>query len=528
MAGILMRRMRWTAALFALVLAASSRAADLLWPLPDHQTLTGGFADSRPDHFHGGVDVHTGPGPLPVIAPADGWIERIAVTPPGYGRALYFRLPDDRTAVFAHLSRFSPGLEQMLRDSQLACGTYRVDLSFSESSPARCFKAGDTIAYTGKTGVGPAHLHYELREGAVQTDPLAAYPRPDNDPPVITALRWTTLSEFTPWSTGRALTLKRVGAGRWTAPPIKSDQPVAFFIRCYDPGPWGRNAVPAVLRVKVDGRTVFEDHPTRIDLLGPRDIYAKLVWPECQRKRDVRRLFELPSHGGHPLSGWVNGVSNATVLIEVEDRSGNVSEIAFTVTAGIGVPIEVHGGGIRRAGGFTLETLGDPTQVWTTLKLLSPTEVRIGPDGLAFTRRLRLRHDGDGPARGTFFYERKSDGSLRTLSSAQDESDPAPGCWILRAGTYGVAVDSLPPMISLFVRGGQLRFRLSDDLSGIDDSAVRCTVDGVTAVPEFECEERGGAVWTQQPLTSGAHEVVFTAADRAANLRTWRLTVTVP
>jgi hypothetical protein len=517
--------------LLLVMFVAPGSAADLVWPLPGHQTITGGFADSRPDHFHGGVDVHTGPDPLPVIAPADGWIERIAVTPPGYGRALYFRLPDGRTAVFAHLSRFAPALEQMLRDSELACGTYRVDFGFHDSSSERCFKAGDTIAYTGKTGIGPAHLHYEIREGAVETDPLAAYPREDTSPPVVTGLNWTTLSGFTPWSSGRALTLKRVGAGRWTTPPIKSDQPVAFFVRCYDPGPWGRNAVPAVLRVKVDGRVIFEDFPTRIDLLGPRDIYAKLVWPERQRKHDLRRLFDFPVHEIAPLRpGWISGVTSAAVSIEIEDRSGNLSEIAFTVTAGNGQLIESYAAPIERAGSFILEIEEDPATSWMTFDVLSPSEVRIGPPGLAFTRRLRLLYNNNRNRlpNGSFFYERNSQGGLRTVSLAQEEPDSSPSCWVLRAGTYGVGSDSLPPELSLFVRGRVLRFRLSDDLSGIDDATVRCTVDGVTAVPEFEHEERGGAVWTQQPLTPGGHEVAFSAADRAGNSRVWNVTVHVP
>jgi hypothetical protein len=526
-----MRLLRLTVAFLAL--AMNGFAAELLWPIPGHQTLTGGFADSRPDHFHGGVDVHTGPDPLPVIAPADGWIERIAVTPPGYGRALYFRLPDGRTAVFAHLSRFAPGLEQMLRDSELAEGTYRVDFGFTENSPWLCFKAGDTIAYTGKTGAGPAHFHYEIREGAVQTDPLAPYARADTDPPVITGLSWTTLSDFTPWSSGRALSLKRVGSGKWTAPQVKAAEPVAFFLRAYDPGPWGRNAVPTVVRVKVDGKTVFEDYWTHIDLLGPRDIYAKLVWPERQRKRDLRRLFEIPPQTGcgDSLSlykGWLADLGASAVEIEVEDRAGNIAQVSLTVTAGANKrgaasPLPAA----LQAGAFTLETDGDPAASWARAASLSPAEVRIEPANLAFTRRLRLRHDGDAVP-GTFCYERNSAGSLRTVSQAQEEADSSPSCWILRAGIYGVGVDSLPPELSLFVRGGQLRFRLTDDLSGVDDAAVHCTVDGLTAVPEFEYEERGGAVWTQQPLSSGAHEVAFTAADRAGNAHRWLTVVTLP
>lgn len=522
------------ALLLVLSLVPAVFGGGFLWPLPGYETITGGFADSRPDHFHGGVDVRTGPEPQVVIAPADGWIERLAVTPPGYGRTLYFRLADGRTAVFGHLSRFAPVLEQMMRDSQLACGTYRVDFSFAESIPQLCFHAGDTLAFSGKSGVGPAHLHFEIREGDVQTDPLALYERADNDLPVVAGISWTALSDFTPWSSGKTLVLKRIRAGHWTASAVNADEPVAFFIRCYDPNPWGRNAVPRSLRIKVDGRTLYEDQATRIALLGLRDIYAKIVWPERQRRRDVRRLFEIPHRPEYRDSitsyrGWLADLDHANVVIEVEDRAGNVTQVEFTVTAGADVPrADPQTSFTIQSGTFTLETGGDPTATWAEMSALSPDEVKISPAGLAFGRRLRLLHTNQRALPGVFCYERKTDGALRTIAQAQLDPDSLSNCWILRAGTYGVGQDSLPPELSLYARGGELRFQLSDGLSGIDDSTVRATIDGQTAIPEFEYEERGGAIWTPQPLTSGSHNVVFTAADRAGNVGMWQTTITVP
>jgi hypothetical protein len=526
--------MRMLALLLALTSVPAVYGAELLWPLPASQTITGGFADSRPDHFHGGVDVHTGSEPQVVIAPADGWIERIAVTPPGYGHALYFRLADGRTAVFGHLSRFTPVLEQMLRDSQLACGTYRVDFSFAESIPQLCFHAGDTLAFSGKSGVGPAHLHYEIREGDVQTDPLAPYQRVDHDPPVVTNISWITLSDFTPWSSGKTLPLKRIRAGYWTASAINAAEPVAFFIRCYDPNPWGRNAVPKSIRVKVDGRTLYEDQATRIILLGSRDIYAKIVWPERQRRRDVRRLFDIPPRSEYRDSidvyhGWLANLDRAAVVIEVEDRAGNIAQVKLAVTAGTNTPsVNPQIPPAIQSGSFTLETAGDPSAAWAELTALSADEVRISPASLAFGKRLRLLHNDQRALPGTFCYERNTAGSLRTISQAQLDPDSLSNCWILRAGTYGVGQDSLPPELSLSVRGGKLHFRLTDDLSGIDDAAVRAAIDGQTAIPEFEYEERGGMIWTPKPLISGAHDVVFTAADRAGNTRRWQSEIVMP
>jgi hypothetical protein len=90
-----------------------------------------------------------------------------------------------------------------------------------------------------------------------------------------------------------------------------------------------------------------------------------------------------------------------------------------------------------------------------------------------------------------------------------------------------VAEDHDPPRLLVSGGRGKLTFELTDLESGVDDGSVRCTVDGRVAVPEFEYEERGGPIWTDQPLSKGSHDVVFRAADRAGNERSWNVTVTV-
>ncbi|RPH96099.1 M23 family metallopeptidase [candidate division KSB1 bacterium] len=513
----------------------TANGAELLWPLPGHQTITGGFADVRPDHFHGGVDVSTGRQSIPVIAPEDGWIERIAVTPGGYGRVLYFRISDDRTAVFAHLDRFRPVLETMLRDSELAVGTYRVDFSFENSAPERCFKAGDTLAFTGCTGAGPAHFHYEIREGAVQTDPLAYYKRPDDESPIVTSVAWISLSSLTPWNPGRNLKLTKTGSGRWRTEAIRSREPVALLIRTHDPNPWMRPAVPTVIRLQVNGQTVFENRATRIDLLGPRDIYTRTVWPDRTRSRmGLRRLFEMIPKSGradslsHP-AGWLSGLNNADVQIEVEDRAGNITRCEIAISAGAWPPsAETTNNEDFNCGAFTLSTKNDPTASWAVLEQASSDrEIRIGPAHFAFGDRLRLSYSAQD-FRGHYFYELTSKGGRKPLSVIKNSASNDPVCLILRSGTYGVGEDTEPPNLTLSVRKGIIRFRISDGLSGVDDGSIRCSVDGLTAIAEFEYEERGGDIWTPQPLSKGSHTVVMTAADRAGNERIWSNSIIIP
>jgi hypothetical protein len=163
----------------ALLLAAAGTAkgknpSPLLWPLPIHEGCPSIFGESRSNHFHGGIDLrtHREEG-WPVLAPADGTVERIRREPSGYGRVLYLKLDDGRTVVFGHLCRYeggSLGLEERLRKECIKEGTsFPGDIPFS---PPIRVKAGQRVAYSGQLGIGSPHLHMEVRDGEDQLDPF--------------------------------------------------------------------------------------------------------------------------------------------------------------------------------------------------------------------------------------------------------------------------------------------------------------------------------------------------------------------
>ena len=120
-----------------------------------------------------------------VRAVDDGYIVRVRTSPWGYGRAVYQRLADGRTAVYAHLSAFVGPARERVEVAQRTAQRYSVDLWFKSGEiPVR---RGDVIALSGESGAGPPHLHFELRdEDNKPINPLLKdYAVDDTTPPVM-------------------------------------------------------------------------------------------------------------------------------------------------------------------------------------------------------------------------------------------------------------------------------------------------------------------------------------------------------
>lgn len=188
------------AAVLAAVLAAApaARAAgaggDLLWPTDAGRCVTSSFCEFRSGHFHAGIDISTnGRTGYRVYAVDGGDVVRVRSGCKGYGKALYLRLRDGRTAVYAHLDAFAGAVEDTARAIGARTGSAYFDREFPPGTFP--FARGDIVAYSGESGIGVPHLHFEIRDAQERPmDPLrAGLAVTDRTPPRVRRVAITPL-----------------------------------------------------------------------------------------------------------------------------------------------------------------------------------------------------------------------------------------------------------------------------------------------------------------------------------------------
>ncbi len=167
-------------------------------PLDIPMFLSGNFGELRNNHFHSGIDIKTqGKEGLKVYAAADGIVSRIKVSPYGFGLTVYIDHPNGYTTVYAHLNRFNPQLNKLVKDIQYSKESSSIDEL--NSAGFMKVKKGDIIAYSGNSGSsGGPHLHFEIRDTETEhpINPLLFnFSIKDDLPPVIKGLMVYPLTE---------------------------------------------------------------------------------------------------------------------------------------------------------------------------------------------------------------------------------------------------------------------------------------------------------------------------------------------
>lgn len=110
---------------------------------------------------------------------------------------LYVRHPDGFVTTYAHLQKFNNEINAYVKQLQKQQRRYAFDVDID--SMQFIVKKGDVIAYTGDTGVGSAHLHFEIRDSAMNSVnpfllPAFSALLKDNSPPAFQSLAFSPLA----------------------------------------------------------------------------------------------------------------------------------------------------------------------------------------------------------------------------------------------------------------------------------------------------------------------------------------------
>ena len=170
---------------------------DSQWPTDAGNSYSSNFGEYRDDHFHMGLDIRTkGTIGHKVFAVENGYISKIITNYSGYGKAIYQKTISGKTIVYAHLDKFSPIMERVVKLQQAKNKRYSIKTNFS-SNEFRLQK-GDVIGYSGDTGYafGP-NLHFEVRDKSdAALDPLKnGYLAPDKINPIMQKIALVPLSK---------------------------------------------------------------------------------------------------------------------------------------------------------------------------------------------------------------------------------------------------------------------------------------------------------------------------------------------
>jgi hypothetical protein len=318
------------------------------WPLEGTIDLSSGFGDYRPGHFHFGIDLRTG-GQVgrKVFAPADGYIWRVRTAYTGYGKALYLQGDDGYLYVFGHLDRFNRHIDDFIRKRHLETRRYYADQHLLKDQIR--VKRGDLIAYSGQTGIGAPHLHFETRHADnTPLNPLTVgFKLNDKVRPTFDRLGFELTDESSLFYDGtrrQFFDVKRVGKGKFTLDTlIYLNRPFGLLVDCFDQmRAGGMRQTVYSLSLYIDDELHFRSQLDSVTFETNR--FALLEYDHLSAvdgSKRVRRLYKrpyntFPASMASQANGGIFGANRTektglhTARIVAEDAFNNKSELEFS------------------------------------------------------------------------------------------------------------------------------------------------------------------------------------------------------
>lgn len=516
--------------------------------------LSGSFGELRSNHFHSGIDFKTqGAEGKAIHAVQGGYVARIAVSPWGYGNALYLAHPDGTTTVYGHLQRFNARIAAYLKEQQYAQERFQVDLSLTpDQIPV---EAGEVVAWSGNTGSsGGPHLHFEVRdtESEEVLDPLERYidQVTDTRPPSIQGLLVVPMpGKGVVNGSARKLkpTLVTAKNGKQQVQGrIEAWGEIGLAVRANDYMDHTTNVYGVrVIRLSVDSTEIFHSDLDRFAFSETRYLNSLVDYEEWQTNHAFyMRSFVEPGNRLRFLEAEERGILRIDeprtyqVLYTLADLAGNTTHLSFQIegkpqaipqpdTTGVewfhwqsenrfgakGIRLTIPRGNLYNDVPFRYSVERDSNALAAIHRLHDK------PVALHQRARLSLflQHDTLADKR-QYGVVRLQKGRATWIGGTYRKG------WIdaeiRELGDYTLRQDTQPPRITPLrpKQGGatrRLQFRLTDNLSGVE--RYRGEIDGHYAL--FEMDAKSVITYRFDPdrLARGKHQLKLTVVDACGN-----------
>lgn len=505
-------------------------------------TLTGNFGEIRNEHFHTGIDIKALKGEGSAITSiADGYVSRIGVSPWGYGNVLYITHLDGRVSVYGHLQKFVPAIEKWVLSQQISKQTFTVNLYPNADKFA--VKQGEHIAYMGNSGSsGGAHLHFEIRESGTG-NPIniishGIYTVSDHVKPTLKSIK---LFEIDTVNGIAVHTLKQSKSPNDTTPLKLRDRGyIAYEVIDYKDGKSNTMGTYSIEQ-EVNGVVNFGFKLDEINFNTSKYIKTFTAFKEDRESKiDVIRAYTSANN----LLKCYNNVKNRgivtasdtpiKVVTKITDDAGNKTSISFNIikdSSRSQISIPENSQPVRWNKQFThigekiaatissgtmyddcyikfeeqndIYIIGDrntPIHKPIAITLAVPNNTKINKIGM-----VEVNEKGHTSNWHDVKYQ---NGKISTK--------------IKRLGNYKIANDTIKPTIntlSTVTKGGRdLKFRLSDNLSGIADYSL--TVDGEWVLSSYDGKTATLTHQIKRAKTPVIHKVSVSVIDAAGNRNT--------
>lgn len=315
--------------------------AHYVWPTEASPYLTATFAETRSSHFHAAVDIKTwGRRGYEIYATRDGIVDRIAIGPRGYGKVIYLKHKDGSYSVYAHLLSFNEQLQQFVDSIRLDEG-YKFEIERFIGSKNIEVEQGDVIGYSGASGIGPPHLHFELRTPTHKPfNPLFTNLKvEDNIAPEILGVAVEPLSPKSSVEGNNDIYIKKTTSDvrPYDLGTIQTSGPIGLAVNVFDQSNDVNNVYAVYeLSLSVNGQQLFKTRADSFSYGVSSHMFLDRIYPLLQRTDEsYQRLFRvdgnrLPFYETSTSEGRLNlPQGNHTVTIRASDYYGNSSEASF-------------------------------------------------------------------------------------------------------------------------------------------------------------------------------------------------------